>query len=96
MTKKQTFKTINFDEVDVSGVKYKSITVKAPTFKQVRTATSHIKNPTLITMEETSVMMMKFVISCGTSDDGPIIEQVVDELPYNVVSDAGTFCMSFM
>lgn len=97
MTKKiDKEKTIKFDSIDVKGVSISEITIKAPTFKQVRIATSHIKNISDLTFDELNELFEKFVIECGTTPSGPVLPELIENMDYKQVAELGGFCMGFM
>lgn len=90
--------TLKFDPIEIQGVEFKTITIKAPNFKEVRTITSGVKfdengRPdfdALNTISERTLLL------CGTSPNGPVIQELVDQLPYQVASKAAIFALSFM
>lgn len=98
-------KTVEFEEFEIQGVKYDQITVTAPRFKQVKEAVKNVKTtgfeadgitPKSMTLNEIDEVCERFVVLCGTSPNGPVIQEVVDSMDYSDVMELGTFCMGFM
>ena len=90
--------TLKFDPIEIQGVEFKTITIKAPNFKEVRTITSGIKfdehgRPD---MDAINTITERTLLTCGTSPNGPVIQELIDQLPYQIASKAGAFALSFM
>lgn len=91
-------KILKFDPIEIQSVEFKTITVKAPNFKEAKAILAGVNFDEKggLSPDSLAIVSERTLLLCGTSPNGPVIQELIDQLPYKTVMEAGMFSLSFM